>query len=25
MSKLLDLFRYFKTKGDSFADGHGHV
>ncbi|WP_425249397.1 hypothetical protein [Enterobacter hormaechei] len=23
MSKLLDRFRYFKTKGDSFADGHG--
>ncbi|MFR3778508.1 MAG: hypothetical protein ACLTW6_06750 [Enterobacter sp.] len=25
MSKLLDRFRYFKTKGDSFADGHGQV
>lgn len=25
MSKLLDRFRYFKTKGDSFADGHGKV
>lgn len=25
MSKLLDRFRYFKTKGDSFANGHGQV
>ncbi|EBQ5204796.1 nitrate reductase, partial [Salmonella enterica] len=23
MSKLLDRFRYFKQKGDTFADGHG--
>ncbi|STJ11475.1 respiratory nitrate reductase 2 alpha chain [Escherichia coli] len=25
MSKLLDRFRYFKQKGDTFADGHGQV
>ena len=25
MSKLLDRFRYFKQKGDSFANGHGQV
>ena len=25
MSKLLDRFRYFKQKGESFADGHGQV
>lgn len=25
MSKLLDCFRYFKQKGDTFADGHGQV
>lgn len=25
MSKLLDRFRYFKQKGDSFAEGHGQV
>ncbi|EJE0566408.1 nitrate reductase, partial [Escherichia coli] len=23
MSKLLDRFRYFKQKGETFADGHG--
>lgn len=25
MSKLLDRFRYFKQKGETFADGHGQV
>jgi len=25
MSKLLDRFRYFKLKGETFADGHGQV
>ena len=25
MSKLLDRFRYFKQKGDTFAEGHGQV
>ncbi|CGE67692.1 respiratory nitrate reductase 2 subunit alpha [Salmonella enterica subsp. enterica serovar Typhi] len=25
MSKLLDRFRYFKQKGDTFADGHGQM
>lgn len=25
MSKLLDRFRYFKQKGEIFADGHGQV
>ncbi len=25
MSKLLDRFRYFKQKGESFANGHGQV
>lgn len=25
MSKLFDRFRYFKQKGDTFADGHGQV
>ena len=25
MSKLLDGFRNFKQKGDTFAVGHGHV
>lgn len=25
MSKLLDRFRYFKQKGDSFAEGHGQI
>ncbi|MBX4293533.1 hypothetical protein K4G99_21880, partial [Mycobacterium tuberculosis] len=23
MSKFLDRFRYFKQKGETFADGHG--
>lgn len=23
MSKLLDRFRYFKQKGETFANGHG--
>ncbi len=25
MSKFLDRFRYFKQKGETFADGHGQV
>ena len=25
MSKLLDRFRYFKQKGETFANGHGQV
>jgi len=25
MSKFLDRFRYFKQKGDTFADGHGQI
>ncbi len=25
MSKFLDRFRYFKQKGETFADGHGRV
>lgn len=25
MSKLLDRFRYFKQKGETFANGHGRV
>ncbi|WP_428997687.1 hypothetical protein, partial [Pseudomonas aeruginosa] len=25
MSKLLDRFRYFKQKGEIFADGHGQL
>ncbi|SUX73625.1 respiratory nitrate reductase 2 subunit alpha [Citrobacter freundii] len=25
MSKLFDRFRYFKQKGDTFAEGHGQV
>ncbi|HBX7315781.1 TPA: hypothetical protein MIB55_16625, partial [Klebsiella pneumoniae] len=25
MSKLLDRFRYFKQKGETFSNGHGQV
>ncbi len=25
MSKFLDRFRYFKQKGETFADGHGQL
>ena len=25
MSKFLDRFRYFKQKGETFADGHGQI
>ncbi|RRE14525.1 hypothetical protein EAO24_12875 [Klebsiella pneumoniae] len=25
MSKLLDRFRYFKQKGETFANGHGRL
>lgn len=25
MSKLLDRFRYFKQKGETFINGHGFV
>ncbi len=25
MSKLLDRFRYFKQKGEPFANGHGSL